>query len=241
LISEQIVSTQSGVSVAIAISDVLDVSANDIATEQFELTDSAVVSQVVVGTVDVSFFASVNLSVTELNAAAQPSDELIGTANLISTRGVLVTAGFAGSTEVGASSYVDISRDFALSDDFTASVFFGEDARGQGAGKGYGGKISASALAGAGAGAVAGLLLVVGGVVFALKRYRRNIVTDLGMEYEAEAKGVDLQDSESGEEQDEDWDVHDFERAIESAFDDPTQVAPDVGSQPFPSDCDELF
>jgi hypothetical protein len=45
------------------------------------------------------------------------------------------------------------------------------------------------------------------------------------MEYETEGNSVEVQCSDSGDDQSEEWDVHDFEDAIESAFhgDGPTQ------------------
>jgi hypothetical protein len=55
-----------------------------------------------------------------------------------------------------------------VSDEFTASVFFGAAAQSQGPGK-EGSDMKVSALAFAGAGAVAGLLLIVAGVVFIMK------------------------------------------------------------------------
>jgi hypothetical protein len=83
--------------------------------------------------------------------------------------------------------------------------------------------------------------LLAGGALFLMKRLKKEQATHCAMEYEAEGHGIEVQDSESGDDRSEDWDVHIFEDGIESAFDAPKQVAYHANPRAFDSDCSELF
>jgi hypothetical protein len=61
------------------------------------------------------------------------------------------------------------------------------------------------------------------------------------MEYETDGEHINLGDDDSAAEQDDDWEVEIFERAIDTAFSGNTQVNDSTCENLFPSDCDEIF
>jgi hypothetical protein len=68
-------------------------------------------------------------------------------------------------------------------------------------------------------GAIARLGLFVAGGVVLMKRLKGNHGSDCRTEYETEGKSVEVQCSDFGDNQSEDWDLQDFDGVIESTFD----------------------
>jgi hypothetical protein len=164
---------------------------------------------------------------------------LIGSGVVQATAALTLSTGLNETDDLIVSNIYELTGFAAASDEFTASILVGAGANGAKAQSG----LSVATPAGAAIGAIAGLGLLVAALVVVMKRRKRDQITDCGMEYETEGKSVEVQCSDSGDEQSEDWDVHDFDDAIESAFDGegPTQVLCSTSDHFFGSDCDELF
>jgi hypothetical protein len=235
-LSERFVETELVVSRAIGYSDVLVISGAEIGTWEFEPTTSANITGILAGTTDVKFVGTKNFAVTEQNAAAQLSNGFVITAVLINTAGLQATHGFVNSDKIDGSRSIEGSANFT-----TSEYFVTQDGGNQGDDRDG---ISTKALSFIAIGAaVSVLLFAVLVIVFLVKRHKREDLTDLGLDYETEAQAnvINLQECESDDGHDGEWDIHDFERALESEFDQPTQEGCSFSDQIFPSDCDELF
>jgi hypothetical protein len=85
------------------------------------------------------------------------------------------------------------------------------------------------------------MILLIG--VFLMRKHRRFAENNGDAMYETEANAIELSDSESESSQEE-WDVEDFDRAMQSVFHPESakaEVQADIADDLFPSDCDEMF
>jgi hypothetical protein len=167
-----------------------------------------------------------------ISSPVQPSIAVIATAAVVGSNLIAGTPSFL-TDQLGNSLTPDPSHNFVGSDVFTASAFSPIDgaARQSGVTPTQIGSIAASALA---------LVALAVVTILFIKRRNRDL-TDAPMEYETEGNAIDLSESDSMEENSDEWDADVFDRAIASAFDQPTNLAQQTSEQLFPSDCDEIF
>jgi hypothetical protein len=103
--------------------------------------------------------------------------------------------------------------------------------------------VHGSAAAGASAGV--GLLGLAGLMLFLLKRrYSNESDLEDPMEYDTDGHEINVEEEESEGSEDDDWDVDEFDRVVESTFvngQEPTHVMYETSDHLFPTDCDEIL
>jgi hypothetical protein len=191
-----------------------------------------------------SFLQSINLTTsggfngTPINGFP-PSIVLLGSTLLRAS----LAHGFADEflTIEFVDSSITASVEFPFSGDFTASIF-GVD--GNQDILAMGGQFSMSSVW---AVTVAPILLIVVSVLILMivKRYKRNQDIDPMVEYETEAQAIDIEDSESEEDAEDEWDIEEIDNAIDSVFDRTRELKTDNDGdgdeELFTSGCDEIF
>jgi hypothetical protein len=90
-------------------------------------------------------------------------------------------------------------------------------------------------------GAIICLALLIVGAVLVMKRRNRKQHTDCAMEYETEGRTFEVRDDDSEKGQTEEWDVRNFENALELSLDGSTHDPYVTNDHLFVSDCGELF
>jgi hypothetical protein len=145
-------------------------------------------------------------------------------------------AGFIESQAQRRSQFFD-SDPFIESDVFTGSIYFTiiDEQSEQTINNS---RQSAAVSTSAGAG-LFGLAAIV--ILLLKKRNSKESEIEEGMEYDTEGRDVNMEEEDSGD--DDDWDIDEFDRVIESTFvngQEPSHVMYDVSDHLFPTDCDEL-
>jgi hypothetical protein len=203
------------------VSFVIRYSESEISAQQFERTRPVSATGNLARTGNGDFFESLILVVTDV---------------FMKSSTFRVTVQFAESVEIEGSPIVQDSREFAASEYFTTENGENNDGGTDGV-KGRGSLVLAIVVS------LAALLLIVLGVVFLIRRNRNNQQTDMELAYETETEGnvINLEESDLGNDQADDWDSQDFDAAIEFEFGARTEFEDNPAEDRFPSVCDELF
>jgi hypothetical protein len=138
-----------------------------------------------------------------------------------------------------AETVVFVSIEFMPSIEFTGSLFeSGPDGQGEGAATEFPARSVAAVTSSC---AILALLTVF--LLCIVKRQKHNEdETDCPIEYDTECQVLDVGDEEGLNEEEEDgWDLTDFDRVVESAFEKPTYAVNNTADRLFMSDCDEIF
>jgi hypothetical protein len=203
------------------VSFVYDYSGPEIWTERFDETEIVNITGSLLGTGNVLFIASKVFVVTDA---------------------LMTSSIFDGRTRFYANGDIAGSRNHQDSIQFAGTEHFieangGKD--GSGTDK-LNGKVSMIVAIVC---SLALLLLIVLGVIFLMRRNRKDQLTDvaLGYETETEANVIDFHENEFGTDQVEDWNIHGFETAIESEFAGGSQIDGTFNEEIFQPVGDELF
>jgi hypothetical protein len=138
-----------------------------------------------------------------------------------------------------AQTVVFISIEFIPSIEFTGSLFKSEpDGQGEGAATEFPARSVAAVTSSC---AILALLTVV---LLCMMKWQKHNEDETGfpIEYDTECQELGIGDDEGLNEEEEDgWELSDFDRVVDAAFEKPTCVANDKADQLFMFDCDEIF